>query len=102
MTRYLAASEVVAGKTEQPELDAGSIETYSSTASVTAASAAVQGRMCTSVPLPHAAAAPTIASKHFRARLLNIRLLGDFTAAPQHPLKTDRSGQLMHADHRDE
>src|SRR5437773_2035846 len=97
MTRYAAAS-VVAGKTEQPALDAGSSETYWLTASVTAASAAVQGRMCTSVLLH--AAAPAIASKHPRARLLNFHLLGDFPAAPQDPLKADRSGELMHADHR--
>src|SRR6266516_1915148 len=97
MTRYAAAS-VVAGKTEQPALDAGSSEIYWLTASVTAASAAVQGRMCTSVLLH--AAAPAIASKHPRARLLNFHLLGDFPAAPQDPLKTDRSGELMHADHR--
>src|SRR5437762_1697782 len=97
MTRYAAAS-VVAGKTEQPALDAGSSEIYWLTASVTAASAAVQGRMCTSVLLH--AAAPAIASKHPRARLLNFHLLGDFPAAPQDPLKADRSGELMHADHR--
>src|SRR5207249_5201509 len=41
-----------------------------------------------------------IASKPPRARLLNFPLLGDFPAAPQDPLKADRSGELMHADHR--
>src|SRR5438034_6129101 len=97
MTKYAAAS-VVAGKTEQPALDAGSSEIYWLTASVTAAPDAAQGRLCTSVLLH--GAAPAIASKHPRARLPNFHLLGDFPAAPQDPLKADRSGELMHADHR--
>src|SRR6266487_393661 len=98
-----------AGKTKHPEAGPGSIDAYWFTASVTAASAAVQGRKCGSVPPLHAAPAVSnhrIPACHRRAvlsiRLPHPRTLCDFTGAPQHTVEADRPGQLVHANHRQE